>query len=261
MQASSRSTHLGWSLLALSVMAWCTPAYAIEPGLKFGLSSAHQTTEEGVSELPSTLKRVKKPTIGVLIHVPMKGWGVTSSLNYVQKGRTEAATFADNSEGYYRDVTVRDALTYLSLQVDLRVNMQIGSASFYVLAGPKVDYLLTNERSKYAQYGWPSALHAIAVPEYNKWVGGASIGLGQDITVGRHTIFLEVRYDHDITPAWELPGQPGTRTFSQVEYPAGVYNETFLFQLGLKLWTSKARPKKERLPQDHWLPVNAPPPR
>jgi len=261
MQASKWFLGAILKCTALLLLVWFAHSDAVEPGLKFGLSSAHQTTVDGVSELPLDMERIKKPTIGVLIQQSFDGWGLASSINYLQKGRNEAARFVDLTEGYYRDVQVWDELTYVSLQLDLMIPMQIGSGAFYLLAGPKVDYLLENERSKYAEYAWPSAINSIAVPEYNKWVMGGTIGIGQDISVGRHTFFLEVRYDHDITPAWELPGRPSIRTFNSSEYPAGVYNETFLFQLGVKLWTSEAKPKKEALPPSHWLPVNAPPPR
>jgi hypothetical protein len=245
---------LGVGFAALTIAAPLVRAQNL--GIKFGLSSSDQTSTQSGGPFPIDVEAVKHPTVGLQLSFPLGRWRIAPTINYIAKGRDESLSFYVNSGYVSGSVYVYDELHYLSVQNDFHLTFGIGTASFYLLAAPRLDVLLDQKTTWAVDENYFGALPKPELSAYESLVFGAAIGIGQDIKVGRHTVVLEVRYDRDLTSAWDLQASSPYLSGSG-NGPETIYNRTFMIQLGLRLWTSKPEPVLQK--DEHWPPANPPP--
>lgn len=245
------------------IVAWGFSQGALESaqaahfGLKYGVSISDQfaaTSASGYSgPFPYFVGAVRSPSFGLLISAPVGRMRFVPTLVFLEKGGKVNWRQIDYS-GTRAWVIYSASPEYLSLEVDVHFTLPVGSANFYLLLSPRLDMHMASHTPdlRYA-YGNSTTFFDIA---YQDLVGGLGLGLGQDIQVGKHTLFLEARYDRDLTSAAEL-GYAGAWTGAGYAYEKqSVFNRMFLLQAGIRFGESRAREdEKTRV----WPPYPSPP--
>lgn len=210
-------------------------------GIKYGMASTDQfSTENTIDEyngpFPSDVWAKTSQSYGVLMSFPLGQFRFVPTLSYIEKGGEMWSSERDYGEGT-TTWSLETDLSYLSVQSDFHLKFPFGSASFYVLASPRLDVLLTSESSGLVYtYSIGNTREEHNAP-FNDIVWGAGIGLGQDIYIGKHVLFLEARYDRDLSSAWDMPyisGWTGPNSLDPVYDTQPVFNRMFLFQIGLR---------------------------
>ena len=222
-------------------------ACAQSPGLMVGYTGSDQSAQ--ASEYSSVdFEASKHPTVGLLLSFDAGFWRWEPRVNYTFKGREDALLIYFYSGYDVVTVGLYDQLEYLSLQSDFHLKFPVGNANFYALCAPRLDVLLHQE----SKIGWEENYQSrpATAPQFARYsptVFGLALGLGQDIQVGRHELFLEARYDWDLEAAWTFqvspPYHPG--------YPLNtgpVHNQTLFLQLGIRLWTTEKKREEARWP-------------
>jgi hypothetical protein len=223
-------------------------AEAVDPGFKFGLAISDQFANDNPGPFYDDVQSVKTATFGVLTSIPLGAWRCVPTLSYVQKGGDGGYFEYQYSGDWSRYIASAD-LWYVSLQGDLHLTFPVGNASFYVLASPRVDVLVASTSTGLVHA--TSGASWVEDTPYRSVVWGAALGIGQDIQLGRHTLFLEARYDRDLSPALELDSYTDTGSPAQC-----VYNRTFLLQVGFRL--NERPPGRQPEETGVWPPANPP---
>lgn len=236
----------------MAVLVHSPSACAQNPGLIVGYTGSDQSAQASEEYSSVDFEASKHPTVGLLLSFDVGFWRWEPRVNYTFKGREDPLLFYYYSS--YDMVTVRlyDQLEYLSLQSDFHLKFPVGNANFYGLCSPRLDVLLEQETTIGWDENYMSHPPAPDFLRYAPTVFGLALGLGEDIQVGRHSLFLEARYDWDLEAAWTFQVEPPY----SASYPlaaGSVTNQTFFLQMGIRLWTSE---KKHVEPG--WPGVNPP---
>jgi hypothetical protein len=114
-------------------------------------------------------------------------FSLSSEVHYIQKGFREElpVTSAESPDSHGMLLTLSPRVDYLSVPILAKCRFDLGSSSLYILAGPRVDFLLSTKDA-----GFGEVLSNFKSREF-----GATVGLGYEATkLGPLTIGAEVRY-------------------------------------------------------------------
>jgi len=206
-------------------------ARAADPGFKLGLSVNDQFGTASMFSGFTDTYADRQIVPSLFVSVPFGRWRWVPSLSLLYKGGYIGYDVTDSSLwGAYRDGSHK-SLSYLSCHSDVHFTFPLGDASFYFLAAPRVDILLSDKGyHSHPSSGSPTA--PWSAPPYEPVTFGVSLGIGQDITVGEDVLFFEFRYDRDWTPYWstEAVTFPGGGVA-----PSSWYNRLFIVQIGVRV--------------------------
>ena len=233
-------------------MVISAPIHAQTPGLIMGYTGSDQSAQEGRWYRTYDFEASSHATAGLLLSFDAGFWRWEPRVNYTFKGRENALNLYYVTQYQTKEVGVYDQLEYLSLQSDFHLKFPLGNASFYALCAPRLDVLLDQETG----ISWDGNYDLIPphpqLSQYSPTVFGVALGMGQDIQVGRHTMFLEARYDWDLEEAWQFQVAPPYSENSSVA-SGPVYNRTLLLQIGVRLWTNE-----RKYVEPVWPPADSP---
>ena len=157
-------------------------------GLKAGTAAANQNWE--YASLPASLDTRTRwgLDIGAFVEwLNMPTFSVLSEVHYVQKGfKTEIPVTTEQfPEGNGTYLSFSPVVHYLSIPIMAKGRIDIGSATVYGFAGPRVDVLLSEQGD---------AFDAV-VKNFKGSEFGASLGVGLETAqLGHFVVGLEFRY-------------------------------------------------------------------
>lgn len=160
-------------LLTLLIQATSHSQAIRNIGVKLGGVAANQSwTYSSIPSLPT--ERRWGIDVGVFIEwFNMPVFSLSSELHFIQKGMklTLPITSEQNPEGTGRFVTRSPRVDYLSLPLLAKARLNDGVFSPYVVAGPRVDFLLQTKAEEFQ-----AVLDKFETVEF-----GATVGAGMDI--------------------------------------------------------------------------------
>ena len=152
---------------------------------------------------------------------------VRAAVQYERKGTaytTEVTDLMGRSQG---EQTFYSTLDYLSVPVLLKATTGSLPVAAYVVAGPRVDFLLG--------YGKDDLIWGIE-DDYKNVSFGLSGGLGVEMPVsGIGQLFFEVVYNYDLSQLYETTVPAGSIFGNTTDVPFRIKNESFLVTAGVGL--------------------------
>ncbi len=185
------------AFIFLSTVFCGSQIQALELGLKAGISASNQSYEYSPVNLNVDRLRQAGFAAGVFFG---QGLGPLMSIrigvDYIQKG--SAIEFLVTSPQYplgNGTQRLKDQIEYLSfnlLATPSLLNLKVISP--YVIAGPRVDVLLSSE----------SPVEIMSNKNFESTVFGASIGVGVRVSAIATSLFVEAVYQPDFTDAFKI---------------------------------------------------------
>lgn len=143
---------------------------------------------------------------------------VRGEVGYTQRGFVESTTEVDRDGNETpREATTR--LDYLTIPLLAKLEHDVGAASLYALAGPRVDLLLGREAGVFAFS--TGDIESEVADFYDSTAAGGTLGVGVSTRMQPAQVFIEGRYDVDITDSFPA------------DAPRKVRNNAFTLVLGV----------------------------
>jgi hypothetical protein len=188
--------------LALALCALFASASSSQFLRSYGLKAAYTVADQPVTSSVISIDTKSHAGFNAAVFaewLDLSWFSVVTQLEYVQRGMEMefVVTTAESPEGIgTRRVAGR--VNYLSLPILAKVEIPLGEVSPYVLAGPRLDYLIS--------YRSDDGLFDALYKQFRKTLLGASFGAGLaargDLPV---TILLEARYNIDLQNSYATP--------------------------------------------------------
>ena len=244
-----RSIQRAVESFVLVATAGVVPAWAVQPGMKLGISFSDQFGSPGGPYNPTDTYVSREIVPSIFVGVPFGGWRWVPTLSFLEKDGYVSVWAADTTQWWGSRRNSSRALQYVSCQSDVQFTFPLGNADFYFLASPRLDLLLSNGSYQGVSPNG-SGLTGWAPPSYAPATFGVSFGIGQDISIGDDVLFFEFRYDRDWTAYWSTGEEsfPGGRVAE-----SSWYNRLFLVQFGVRV--NAARRRDPGASTDLWPPV------
>lgn len=185
-------------------------------GIKTGLTASNIRSpdfeNDGVSFSFDEDRRRGLLVMAFVEWIDAGAFSIITEAGYIPRGNEfelSSITRADNEQGFEPSITrfVR-RLDYFSVAVPVKARLAGGSVVPYVMAGPRVDFLLDGEPE------------TILVESYRSMAFGVVMGVGIENATSI-SIFGEIRYNTDFTNS--LP-----------DAPRDAYNNAFDLIIGLR---------------------------
>ncbi len=168
-------------------------------GIKLGITSANQNWDyvpaTNFSFEPDNRVGVNFGVFAELLDIPF--FSIATELNYVQKGMKEEipVTTTSQPDGTGEFVTWDTRLDYINFSALGKFRLNLGVASPYLIAGPKIDF----EINKSFSQGQPNVVEN----NFKKNRLGFKIGIGTEIDLLPIKLLAEFLYDADFNELYE----------------------------------------------------------
>lgn len=143
---------------------------------------------------------------------------VRSEVGYTQRGFVESTAEVD-VDGNETPLEATTRFDYLTIPLLAKLEYGVGAASLYALAGPRVDILVGREAGVFAFSG--GDIESEIADFYDSTAAGGTLGVGVSTQMLPAQVFIEGRYDVDLTDSFPA------------DAPRKVRNNAFALVLGV----------------------------
>ncbi len=167
-------------------------------GLSGGFVSAHAT--DNIDQLDFD-RRLGWTAAAFVEKRVFSALSVRSEVGYIQRGFVDTREEIDEDGTILSIIEAETQLNYLTVPLLAKLAYDVSPASVYALAGPRLDILLHRNAEDFEFVNSPPVENEI-VDSYDSVVFGGTIGFGVETHLLPMRLFIEGRYDIDVTESF-----------------------------------------------------------
>jgi len=212
-----RRALLLFALIVVAAPASSQAQFIDRIGLSGGFVSAHATNNLDQFDL----NRRSGWTASAFIEKRALSWlSVRSEIGYIQRGFVAAQEEIDEDGTLISVVEAETQLDYLTIPLLAKLAYDTSAASVYALAGPRLDILLGRDAEDF-EFSDGLRVENELAGFYESTAFGGTVGIGVETHLSPMRLFIESRYDMDVTES------------SPSDAPRAVRNDAIVVVMGI----------------------------